>query len=70
MIFMFPLIKISKSLSAYERGLEFGKASALQAQHSRITYARLFATCGISWAQRLVSEPTVTHKSFKPLTLH
>ena len=51
MIFMFPLIKISKSLSAYERGLEFGKASALQAQHSRITYARLFATCGISWAQ-------------------
>ncbi len=26
MIFMFPLIKISKTLSAYERGLEFGKA--------------------------------------------
>ena len=49
MIFMFPLIKIAKSLSAYERGLEFGKASAVQAQHSRITYARLFATCGISW---------------------
>ena len=31
MIFMFPLIKISKTLSAYERGLEFGKASAVQA---------------------------------------
>jgi isopenicillin-N N-acyltransferase-like protein len=51
MIFMFPLIKIPKSLSAYERGLEFGKASAVQAQHSRITYARLFASCGISWPQ-------------------
>jgi isopenicillin-N N-acyltransferase-like protein len=51
MIFMFPLIKIPKSLSAYERGLEFGKASAVQTQHSRITYARLFASCGISWPQ-------------------
>jgi isopenicillin-N N-acyltransferase-like protein len=51
MIFMFPLIKISKSLSAYERGHQFGLASAAQAQHSRLTYARLFASCGISWPQ-------------------
>lgn len=51
MIFMFPVIKISKSLSAYERGFQFGQASASQAQHSRLTYARLFATCGISWSQ-------------------
>jgi len=51
MIFMFPAIKISKSLSAYERGHQFGQASAAQAQHSRMTYARLFASCGIAWPQ-------------------
>jgi isopenicillin-N N-acyltransferase-like protein len=47
---MFPSVLVPQNLSAYERGLFYGQAARSQTLHSRNTYARLFASCGISWA--------------------
>jgi isopenicillin-N N-acyltransferase like protein len=47
---MFPSIAVPQNLSAPERGLFYGQAARAQTLHSRNTYARLFASCGISWA--------------------
>ena len=48
---MFPSILVPQNLSAHERGRFYGQAARVQALHSRDTYARLFASCGISWAK-------------------
>ena len=48
---MFPIIDVSKHTSAHARGLAYGRAAAAQAAHSVATYARLFASCGIDWAE-------------------
>ncbi|MBD8049562.1 C45 family autoproteolytic acyltransferase/hydolase [Limnohabitans radicicola] len=48
---MFPSILVPSNLSAHNRGLFYGQAARAQTLHSRNTYARLFASCGISWAQ-------------------
>jgi isopenicillin-N N-acyltransferase-like protein len=45
---MFPLIELSGS--AYERGQQHGVAAKPLVQRSIATYSRLFAYCGISWA--------------------
>ena len=47
---MFPSILVPQNLSAHDRGLFYGQAACMQTLHSRNTYARLFASCGISWA--------------------
>jgi len=47
---MFPSILVPQNLSAHDRGLFYGQAARVQTLHSRNTYARLFASCGISWA--------------------
>ena len=47
---MFPSLLVPPNLSAHERGLWYGQAAKTQTLHSRATYARLFASCGISWA--------------------
>lgn len=45
---MFPLIELSGS--AYQRGQQHGVAAKSQVLRSIATYSRLFAYCGISWA--------------------
>lgn len=47
---MFRSVLIPQNLSAADRGLLYGQAAREQTLHSRNTYARLFASCGISWA--------------------
>ncbi len=47
---MFALIPIPTGLAGAERGQRQGQALRAQALHSRNTYARLFAHCGIDWA--------------------
>jgi isopenicillin-N N-acyltransferase-like protein len=47
---MFPSINTLHAASAYERGLIYGQQAPSRIQHSVITYARLFAACGIDWA--------------------
>lgn len=48
---MFPIIDIRGQGSAHARGVAYGQAARAQTAHSMETYARLFAFCGISWAQ-------------------
>ncbi len=45
---MFPLIELSGC--AFERGQQHGVAAKSQVQRSIASYSRLFAYCGISWA--------------------
>lgn len=47
---MFPSITLPSGVSGQTRGRLQGQATRLQALHSRNTYARLFAHCGIDWA--------------------
>lgn len=47
---MFPSLLVPPNLSAHARGQFYGQAAREQTWHSRSTYARLFASCGISWA--------------------
>lgn len=47
---MFPIVQIPPGTPARERGLRYGRQARAQALHSRDTYARLFAECGIAWA--------------------
>ena len=51
MNFTFPIITLPAHASAHERGRLYGVAAAVQIRHSVLTYAKLFATCGIDWAQ-------------------
>jgi len=48
---MFPIIDVLRHSTAHARGLAYGRAAAVQTAHSVATYARLFASCGISWAE-------------------
>ena len=48
---MFPTIDVLQHSSAHARGLAYGRAAAGQTAHSVATYARLFASCGIPWAE-------------------
>ena len=48
---MFPIIDVLQHSSAHGRGLAYGRAAAAQTAHSVATYARLFASCGIAWAE-------------------
>lgn len=47
---MFPTCTPTGAASALEQGQLQGRATRAQALHSRDTYARLFAHCGIDWA--------------------
>ena len=47
---MFPCIDTLGAASAHERGQIYGQEAKGRIQHSVITYARLFAACGIDWA--------------------
>ena len=47
---MFPCIDTLSAHSAHERGQIHGQQAKDRIQHSVITYARLFAACGIDWA--------------------
>ncbi len=47
---MFSSIHLPTGLSALARGRQQGQALQSRAMHSRSTYARLFAHCGIDWA--------------------
>jgi isopenicillin-N N-acyltransferase-like protein len=47
---MFPCIDTLRAASAHERGQMYGQQAKGRIQHSVITYARLFAACGIDWA--------------------
>jgi isopenicillin-N N-acyltransferase like protein len=48
---MFPIIDVRGTHDARARGIAYGQAAAAQTAYSIATYARLFAFCGISWAQ-------------------
>lgn len=50
MNFTFPIITLPAHASAHERGRLYGQAVAPHIRHSILTYAKLFATCGIDWA--------------------
>jgi isopenicillin-N N-acyltransferase-like protein len=47
---MFPCIDTLSAESAHERGQIYGRQAQDRIQHSVVTYARLFAACGIDWA--------------------
>lgn len=47
---MFPCIDTLGAASARERGQIYGQQAKARIQHSVVTYARLFAGCGIDWA--------------------
>jgi isopenicillin-N N-acyltransferase-like protein len=47
---MFPCIDTLHAASAHERGQIYGRQAQDRIQHSVVTYARLFAACGIDWA--------------------
>jgi len=47
---MFPILTLPEHDSAHARGLSHGRLASAQVMHSRDTYARLFASCGIDWA--------------------
>jgi isopenicillin-N N-acyltransferase-like protein len=47
---MFPCIDTLGAASAHQRGLIYGRQAQSRIQHSVVTYARLFAACGIDWA--------------------
>lgn len=47
---MFPCIDTLGAASAHERGQIYGQQAQDRIQHSVVTYARLFAACGIDWA--------------------
>ena len=47
---MFPCIDTLSAHSAHEHGQIHGQQAKDRIQHSVITYARLFAACGIDWA--------------------
>ena len=51
MNFTFPIITLPVHASAHERGRLYGQAAATQIRHSVLTYAKMFASCGIDWAQ-------------------
>ncbi len=48
---MFPCINTLGAPSAFGRGQIYGREAQDRIQHSVVTYARLFAACGIDWAQ-------------------
>lgn len=48
---MFPCIDTLGAASAFERGQIYGREAQNRIQHSVVTYARLFAACGIDWTQ-------------------
>ncbi len=60
---MFPHVQLPAGLDALARGRHQGRAVQPQAMHSRNTYARLFAHCGIDWAtacqRALAYRPTI-----------
>ena len=48
---MFPVIDVRQAGSDHARGQQHGQQACAQVAHSVATYARMFAGCGISWAQ-------------------
>jgi isopenicillin-N N-acyltransferase like protein len=48
---MFNIIDTLRAKSAQEQGFLYGQLCGAQILHSRATYSRLFANCGISWEQ-------------------
>jgi isopenicillin-N N-acyltransferase-like protein len=45
----FPHLRIPAGTSAFDRGACYGQFARQEILHSRTTYARLFAGCGIDW---------------------
>ena len=50
MLRMFPTLDLHSARTAHARGLAHGQLARERILHSRSTYARLFAMCGIDWA--------------------
>ena len=48
---MFPVLTLTAHADAHARGLAHGQQARSRTIHSRNTYARLFASCGIDWDQ-------------------
>jgi len=48
---MFPILDISAHTNAHDRGIACGRGARDRIEHSVGTYARLFAACGIDWAE-------------------
>ena len=48
---MFSIIALPESADAFTRGQIYGKTAALRIRHSVLTYAKLFACCGIDWQE-------------------
>ena len=47
---MFPTLTLLDHPTPFARGQAHGRQASAQVRHSRDTYARLFASCGIDWA--------------------
>jgi len=48
---MFPVIDARAAATPWEQGLLHGREAKAQIEHAMHTYARLFADCGIDWAE-------------------
>jgi isopenicillin-N N-acyltransferase-like protein len=48
---MFSIITLPRSADAFTRGQIYGKTAASRIRHSVLTYAKLFACCGIDWQE-------------------
>lgn len=48
---MFPTLDLRTAATDHARGLLHGRGARAQVAHSVSTYARMFAGCGITWAQ-------------------
>ena len=48
---MFPTLDLRAAATDHARGLIHGQGARAQVAHSVSTYARMFAGCGIGWAQ-------------------
>jgi isopenicillin-N N-acyltransferase-like protein len=48
---MFSIITLPQSADAFTRGQIYGQTAALRIRHSVLTYAKLFACCGIDWQE-------------------
>jgi isopenicillin-N N-acyltransferase-like protein len=48
---MFPILDVTAQPDARARGTAYGHTARAQVAHSIATYARLFAACGITWAE-------------------
>ena len=51
MNWMFPIITLPQNADAFTRGQVYGRMADARIKHSILTYAKMFACCGINWQQ-------------------